>query len=239
MRTTVQVISYVDKVVCDGCLSKDGTHTDATDVLSLGARSYDLCALHAGRFAQYLDDALGQPGESEESAPVAVMPEAVAEPEHEAANAAEVEPRPSVMVAGEIPGYDWETAREAVRNLGYEVVGRADGSTVLLILGEGGERNGTKLRDAAERDIPCMDVRTPGRFKAAVCAGELVGGDPLPDPAKVDRSGLSERERNRLIRAWARDHGYSLPDKGRIPVNVRHAYEQSHRDASEGKAAAA
>ncbi|MFK0216993.1 histone-like nucleoid-structuring protein Lsr2 [Streptomyces vinaceus] len=165
--------------------------------------------------------------------------EVAAEPENQATDETEAASLPSVMVAGEIPGYDWETAREAVRNLGYEVLGRADESTVLLILGEGGERNGTKLRDAAERGIPCMDVRTPGRFKAAVCAGELVGSDPLPEPAKVDRSGLSERERNRLIRAWARDHGYTLPDKGRIPMNARHAYEQSNRDVSQGKAAAA
>ncbi|GHG54171.1 hypothetical protein GCM10018980_38520 [Streptomyces capoamus] len=149
------------------------------------------------------------------------------------------EPVPSVMIAGEVPGYDWEDAREAARNLGYEVVGRADDSTVLLILGEGGDRNATKVRDASERGIPVMDVREPGRFKSAVRSGELAGGDPLPEPAKVDRSGMSERERNRAVRAWARENGYAVPTKGRIPMHVRHAYELTHRDASEGKAAAA
>ncbi|MER6502304.1 histone-like nucleoid-structuring protein Lsr2 [Streptomyces sp. NPDC001455] len=146
---------------------------------------------------------------------------------------------PSVMLAGEVQGYDWESARQAVRNLGYEVVGRADESTVLLIVGEGGDRNGTKLRDATERGLPVMDVRTPGRFRDAIRAGELVGGDPLPEPAKVTGSGMSERERNRTVRRWARANGYTVPDRGRIPMHVRHAYELTHRDAPEGKAAAA
>lgn len=99
------------------------------------------------------------------------------------------------------------------------------------------DRNGTKLRDAAERSIPVMDARKPGRFRDAIRSGELVGGDPLPEPAKVDRSGMSERERNRAVRAWARENGFTVPTKGRIPMHVRHAWE--HRDASEGKAIAA
>ncbi|WP_240803160.1 Lsr2 family protein [Streptomyces sp. A1499] len=119
------------------------------------------------------------------------------------------------------------------------MVGRADDSTVLLILGEGEERSGHKLRDASERGIPCTDVRTPGRFTSAVLAGEFVGGDPLPEPAQVDRSGMSDRERNRVIRTWARENGWpNLPAQGRVPMQVHHAYELAHRDASEGKAAA-
>ncbi|MFJ6103509.1 hypothetical protein ACIQHY_21175 [Streptomyces sp. NPDC092359] len=161
------------------------------------------------------------------------------ESEPEGVEAAEPGPARSVMLAGEVPGYDWESAREAVRNLGYGVVGRADDSTVLLILGEGGERNGSKLKDAAEFGIPCMDVREPGRFKAAVLSGELSGGDPLPEPAKADWSQMSTRERNRVVRAWARENGWpSLPVQGRVPMNVRHAYELAHSEAP-GKTAAA
>ncbi|MEW2526811.1 hypothetical protein [Streptomyces sp. NPDC047071] len=59
MRTTVQVISYVEKVVCDGCLSKDGTQTEATETLSLGDRSWGLCLERSVRFSRYLVDALG------------------------------------------------------------------------------------------------------------------------------------------------------------------------------------
>lgn len=257
MRKTVLV--PVLKTLCDAHIARDGSEQEATDTLALGARTWDLCTEHAATFARYLVDALGVPEDAPaepspvapESEPVAVVEAVpVAEPspvvdserdvEDVSEEAAEPGPVPSVMLAGEVPGYDWESARDAVRNAGYAVVGRADDSTVLLILGEGGERNGHKLRDARERSIPCMDVREPGRFKLAVLSGEFVGGDQLPEPAKVDRSGMSDRERNRVIRAWARENGWpNLPVQGRVPMNVRHAWELSQRDATEGKAAAA
>ncbi|MFJ2244634.1 hypothetical protein [Streptomyces sp. NPDC087862] len=253
------VMIPVQRRYCDAHIARDASEVEATDTLTLGARAWDLCTEHAATFGRYLVDALGaglpDADESEtESDSVIVAPEPepvpvaepspVAESERDAEDvsegAAEPEPVPSVMLAGEVPGYDWESAREAVRRAGFEVVGRADGSTVLLILGEGGERNGHKLRDASERGIPCMDVRKPGRFKSAVLSGEFVGSDPLPEPAKVDRSGMSDRERNRVIRAWARENGWpNLSVQGRVPMQVRHAYELAHQDASEGKAVAA
>ncbi|MGK5547665.1 Lsr2 family DNA-binding protein [Streptomyces sp. URMC 127] len=254
MRKTV--LMPVEKVLCDAHIARDGSEVEATDTLTLGRHSWDLCLEHNVIFGRYLCDALGAPSEGEavptepesvpdaDSVPVVEPSSVVSECEPDDVDVSEEanEPDPvrSVMIAGEVPGYDWDTAREAVRNLGYEVVGRADESTVLLILGEGGDRNATKLRDASERGIPCMDVRAPGRFKDAVRAGKLVGGDPLPEPAKVDRSGMSDRERNRLIRAWARKNGWpNLPVQGRVPMNVRHAYELAHREPVQGKAAAA
>ncbi|PNE42619.1 Lsr2 family DNA-binding protein [Streptomyces noursei] len=254
MRKTV--LMPVEKVLCDAHIARDGSEVEATDTLTLGRHSWDLCLEHNVTFGRYLCDALGAPSEGERtepepvSAPVAEpAPAPVAEPspvvaecdeeEDVTEDAAEPEPVRSVMIAGEVPGYDWDTAREAVRNLGYEVVGRADESTVLLILGEGGDRNGTKLRDASERGIPCMDVREPGRFKSAVRAGELIGGDALPEPAKVGPKVMSERERNAAVRTWARENGYAVPAKGRIPMHVRHGYNLAHRDVPEGKAVAA
>ncbi|MGW2319864.1 Lsr2 family DNA-binding protein [Streptomyces sp. GS7] len=259
MRKTV--LMPVEKVLCDAHIARDGSEVEATDTLTLGRHAWDLCLEHNVVFGRYLCDALGVPAESvaepreaaavavAEPAHVAAEPEPVADAspvsdaEHDAEDvgeeANEPEPVRSVMLAGEVPGYDWESAREAVRNLGYEVVGRADDSTVLLILGEGGDRNGTKLRDAAERGIPCMDVREPSRFKSAVRAGQLVGGDPLPEPAKVGPKAMSERERNKAVRTWARENGYVVPSKGRIPMHVKHAYEMTHRDGSEGKVIAA
>ncbi|WP_251061008.1 hypothetical protein [Streptomyces sp. ISL-100] len=51
---------------------------------------------------------------------------------------------------------------------------------------------------------------------------------------------MSERERNRMIRTWARQNGWpNLSAQGRVPMHVRHAYDLAHQDASEGKAAAA
>ncbi|MES9510184.1 histone-like nucleoid-structuring protein Lsr2 [Streptomyces sp. NPDC000609] len=235
MRKTILV--PVQKILCDAHIARDGSEEEATETLTLGVRTWDLCVEHNATFGRYLVDALGTG--MYDSAEPEPAPVPVAETETEAEAVTDPEPAPSVMIAGEVPGYDWETAREAVRKLGYQVVGRADDSTVLLILGEGGERNGTKLRDASERGIPCMDVRELGRFKSAVCAGELVGGDPLPEPATVDRSGMSERQRNAVIRSWARANGFTVPTKGRIPMSVRHSFDVAHRDASEGKAAAA
>ncbi|MEV0442502.1 hypothetical protein AB0I84_20740 [Streptomyces spectabilis] len=251
------VLVPVERRFCDAHIARDGSEKEATDTLALGARTWDLCTEHAATFGRYLVDALGtgaaHDAESEpDPAPVSAEPEpvAVAEPspvveserdaEDVSEEAAEPEPMRSVMLAGEVPGYEWQAARDALRNAGYEVVGRADSTTVLLVLGERGENNGHKLRDASERGIPCMDVRKPGRFKSAVLSGEFVGGDPLPEPAKVDRSGMSDRERNRVIRGWARENGWpNLPVQGRVPMQVRHAYELAHQDAPEGKAAAA
>ncbi|MEV5872769.1 histone-like nucleoid-structuring protein Lsr2 [Streptomyces sp. NPDC052101] len=257
MRKTV--LMPVEKVLCDAHIARDGSEEDATDTLTLGRHSWDLCLEHNVVFGRYLVDALGVPSEGvvagpdpvpvDEPAPVVVEPEPAAvvatdaEAEHEdddvSEEASEPEPVRSVMLAGEVPGYDWESARAALRNMGYEVVGRADESTVLLVLGEGGERNGTKLRDAAERGIPCMDVREPGRFKSAVLTGELAGGDPLPEPAKVGPRIMSERERNKAVRRWAVAQGYTVPARGRLPMHVKHAYVLAHKDVLEGKAVAA
>uniref|UniRef100_A0AAU2UZ03 BRCT domain-containing protein n=1 Tax=Streptomyces sp. NBC_00003 TaxID=2903608 RepID=A0AAU2UZ03_9ACTN len=173
------VLVPVEHTYCDAHLARHQSDVEATAALTLGHRAWDLCVDHRAAFARYLVDALGT------GVPDAVESDAEAKPEsvvvaEPAPFAAEPEPMRSVMLAGEVPGYDWQAARDALRNAGFEVVGRADGSTVLLILGGGGERKGHKVRDAAERAIPCMDVREPGRFKSAVLSGEFTGGAPFP-----------------------------------------------------------
>ena len=248
------VMIPVQRRCCDAHIARDASEVEATETLTLAGRTWDLCGSHAEKFAGFLVDALGaglpDADESEpDPVPMPAEPEPVAESssvvesecdsEDVSEDAAEPEPMPSVMLAGEVPGYEWQAARDALRNAGYEVVGRADSTTVLLVLGERGENNGHKLNDARERGIPCMDVREPGRFKSAVLSGEFVGGDPLPEPAKVTGSGMSERERNKAVRRWARAQGFTVPDRGRIPLHVRHAWEMAHRGASKGKAAAA
>ncbi|MEV4740315.1 histone-like nucleoid-structuring protein Lsr2 [Streptomyces sp. NPDC049555] len=253
MRKTVLV--PVRKSFCDAHIAKDGSEVEATATLSLGSFAWDLCLEHDVVFGRYLTDALGVPAEAPAALVVTEQNDAESlgqppaiegrtsdsggqtptmsvsgqdEPEDDddPAEGERGEPvRPSVMVSGEVPGYTIDEAREAVRNCGYDVVGRADDSTVLIICGEGAERNATKLADARARDVPCMDATAPGRFKSAVRAGEFTGGDPLPEPVKIGRSGVSARERNRLVRSWARDNGFTVPEKGRIPMHVRHAYE--------------
>ncbi|MEU2514433.1 DUF6197 family protein, partial [Streptomyces syringium] len=215
----------VEKALCDAHIARDGSQVEATEALTLGERSWDLCPEHAERFGNLLEekaqpltlgnrawnvwsdhaeqfaallvDVLGEPGERA----MAGMPDADVQQsqEHDAGNEEpgektfEAEPagpeQPSVMLTGEVPGYSWDDARQALRNAGYRVAGRADDTTVLIICGEGAEKNATKLRDAREYSLPCMDVRDPGRFRDAVRAGEFVGGDPLPESAKAVSSG--------------------------------------------------
>jgi Lsr2 len=40
--------------------------------------------------------------------------------------------------------------------------------------------------------------------------------------------GASSRERSAEIRAWAKDHGIKVNERGRIPANVIEQYEAAH-----------
>jgi hypothetical protein len=61
---------------------------------------------------------------------------------------------------------------------------------------------------------------------AFVAAGRRVGGrkktSSTPAPAAV--SGPSAAE----VRAWAVEQGYEIPNRGRIPADVREAYDAAH-----------
>lgn len=39
---------------------------------------------------------------------------------------------------------------------------------------------------------------------------------------------VTPAEDSSKIREWARDHGYQVSDRGRVPVNVREAYQKAH-----------
>lgn len=45
------------------------------------------------------------------------------------------------------------------------------------------------------------------------------------------RSSTAEREQNQAIRAWAREQGYEISDRGRIPTEVAEAYRKAHGKA--------
>ncbi|MGW4804208.1 Lsr2 family DNA-binding protein [Kitasatospora sp. NPDC004272] len=238
MRTTVMV--PVERVFCDAHIARDGSKVAAVESLTLAGRAWDLCTEHAAVFSRYLLDALGAPAEhgtvagEPEAADTVVVQDDQDDSEEDMAEA-EPEDRPTVLVSGEIPGYEWDDAREAVRNLGYEVVGRADASTVLIICGEGAERATKKLQDAVEFGIPCFDATRPGAFRDAVCAGEFKGGDPLPEPVRKDAQAIrSERSTPKseaqAIREWAAAQGLTVSAKGPISGSVRHAYRVATRD---------
>lgn len=45
---------------------------------------------------------------------------------------------------------------------------------------------------------------------------------------KVGRAGGSGSSDASKIRAWARDNGYDVSSRGRVPADVREAYEKAH-----------
>lgn len=52
-------------------------------------------------------------------------------------------------------------------------------------------------------------------------------------------SDLSDRAENRLIREWARDHGYDVSKRGRLSMEVRHAYRLAQRESADKESHAA
>jgi len=61
-------------------------------------------------------------------------------------------------------------------------------------------------------------------------AGRRVGGSSGAKPAPRRRGGGRHSNGSNdvsAIRAWAKEHGYELGDRGRIPAEVLNAYEAS------------
>lgn len=46
----------------------------------------------------------------------------------------------------------------------------------------------------------------------------------------------ADREQTKVIREWAREHGYEVAERGRIPTNVIAAYQEAQAEASKPKA---
>ncbi|OZM73086.1 nucleoid-associated protein Lsr2 [Amycolatopsis antarctica] len=75
------------------------------------------------------------------------------------------------------------------------------------------EDNAAELRDALAQFID---------------NGRRLGGRRRTSAAKVVAAAkptVSDRERNQAIRAWARDEGYEVSERGRIPSDVVSAYD--------------
>lgn len=63
-----------------------------------------------------------------------------------------------------------------------------------------------------------------GLFQEYIAVASKVGRKSSGRGAKSAQSGTSASE----IREWARSHGHTVPDRGRIPASVREAYEAAH-----------
>jgi nucleoid-associated protein Lsr2 len=77
------------------------------------------------------------------------------------------------------------------------------------------EANAENLRGVLEEFVAAAR-RTGGRLKRGVGTP----AKPAPRPA-------ANREQTKAIREWARQNGFDLADRGRIPANVIEAYEQA------------
>jgi hypothetical protein len=76
------------------------------------------------------------------------------------------------------------------------------------------EENATKLRDAL---APFIDV--------ARKAGGRGGRGRQRQTAVAEKSARSKRADTTAIRAWAREHGHKVSDRGRIAKSVIEAYQ--------------
>lgn len=81
-----------------------------------------------------------------------------------------------------------------------------DGSNYEIDLNK---KNAKKLRDA---------------LAPYVAAGRKVSVKRGRGPAAKATSGASARE----VRDWARANGYDVPDRGRVPNEIREAYDAAH-----------
>jgi Lsr2 len=74
------------------------------------------------------------------------------------------------------------------------------------------DKNAKKLRDAVAPFVAAAR-RLGGRARRAT--------GPTVSTARTDR------EKTTAIRAWAREHGHKVADRGRIPRSVLEAYEKA------------
>lgn len=85
------------------------------------------------------------------------------------------------------------------------------------------EANATSLRNALA-DFVAASRRTGGRVKR------------VTSPGREEIRPAANREQTKAIRDWARQNGFAMADRGRIPAHVLEAFEQAHAVVSKSKA---
>jgi hypothetical protein len=86
------------------------------------------------------------------------------------------------------------------------------------------DANANKLRDALAGFVQAAR-RTGGRIRR---------GTPGTRSADTTRPAI-DREKTKAIREWARENGWALAERGRIPANVIAAYEEAQAEAVKPK----
>ena len=59
-------------------------------------------------------------------------------------------------------------------------------------------------------------------------AGHRVQGQKRGIRKQVITTGATSREHTQAIRHWAKDNGYQVSERGRIPSTIREAFEAAH-----------
>ena len=83
--------------------------------------------------------------------------------------------------------------------------------------------NASRLREGLASFVAAAR-RTGGRIKRGPAANRSTTHPP------------ADREQTKAIRAWARENGFELAERGRIPSNVFTAYEQAQATPTKPKA---
>ncbi|MGH3870520.1 MAG: histone-like nucleoid-structuring protein Lsr2 [Pseudonocardiaceae bacterium] len=88
--------------------------------------------------------------------------------------------------------------------------------------------NAAKLRDNLSRYVAAArktSGRRPGTRGADRSTGRATAN------GKVSGSGYN-RDTLKAIREWAKQNGHNVSDRGRLPLNVVHAWEAKHQSAA-------
>lgn len=75
------------------------------------------------------------------------------------------------------------------------------------------DENAARLRDSLAPFVSSARRATTGRGRAKMTVGA---------PARADR------EQTQAIRAWAKDNGHAISERGRIPKTVVEAFQAAH-----------
>jgi nucleoid-associated protein Lsr2 len=78
------------------------------------------------------------------------------------------------------------------------------------------ENNAERLRESLARYLGAAR-RTGGRIKRSAVA-----------PTGPATRPTADRDQTKAIREWARNNGWALADRGRIPANVLTAFDEAH-----------
>ncbi|HET9138850.1 Lsr2 family protein [Actinophytocola sp.] len=95
--------------------------------------------------------------------------------------------------------------------------------------------------DGAEYEIDLTEANADNlraALEGYVAAARRTGGRIKRGTRPVTGSGrpAASRDQTRAIREWARENGFELADRGRIPVNVIEAFDEAQANAEKPKA---